>query len=120
MNSKTTIILFFLLFLSVNSSAEQVNESYTECKDGRVVTERDMKPECNLLSIPAREIDDKYIFAASYFNNTMNIILRENLVSEFAYQDVPFYIYKSFMNSDSKESYWENCINEIYDYEIVY
>ena len=115
-----TLILFSILSLNSYSLALEDNGSHVECIDDRVVTEEDENPECNLLSIPAREVTDPYVFAVSYFNYKMNIILRENIVSEFAYYDVPFYIYKSFMNSDSKEIYWEYCIKDVYKYELIY
>jgi len=118
--SSGILFLFILLLTSVYANAGEADESYTSCRDDTVVTEVDTNPECNLLSFPAREIDDPYVFAASYFNYKMNIILRENVVSEFAYLDVPYYIYKSFMNADSKETYWENCIKDKYNRELIY
>ena len=120
MKASAILILFILILTAGSSSAQQKNESSAGCSDDSVVTENDKKPECNLLSIPAREVDDEYIYAASYFNSRMNIILRENVVSEFAYSDVPYYIYKSFMNADSKESYWKNCIKDKYAYDFIY
>ena len=113
------LILLVLLLSAANSFALE-DQPVPSCRDDRVVTEKDEEPECNLLSIPAREIDDPYVFAASYFNYKMNIILRENVVSEYAYYDVPYYIFKSFMNSDSKESYWKYCIKDKFNYEIIY
>ena len=117
MKLKGILIIYILFILTVYSSAEQ---TYNSCVDKTVVTQTDTDPACNLLSIPAKEVTDPYVFAVSYFNSRLNLILRENVVSEFAYYDVPYYIYKSFMNAGSKESYWKNCIKDIYNYDVVY
>ena len=117
----TAILVFFTVVCSTGSaSAGQLREPGAGCKNDSVLSEKDTEPEYNLLSIPAREVNDPYILAVSYFNSVMNVILRENVVSEFSYSGVPYYIYKSFINAESKESYWKNCIKDIYDYEIIY
>ena len=114
------LIIVFSLPVAPVLSAEEPSQDYSVCIDSMVVAEGDASPDCNLLSIPAREVEDPFIQAISYFNSKMNVILLENIVSQYEYYDVPFYIYESFMNSVSKEEYWKECIEGFYNYSIVY
>ena len=72
------------------------------------------------MSFPAVSTDDPYFLAVSYFNSKMNLIVKENYVSQYEYIGVPFPIYKSFVYSANKKDYFENCIKDRYDALKVY
>ena len=116
-----SIILIFFLFITTSIAiSDPQPHDFSECIDSQIIAEQGINEDCNILSIPAREVEDPYVFAISYFNSKMNVIVDENLVSQYEYFDVPFYIYESFMNARSKEEYWKRCINGTYDYRLVY
>ena len=114
------ILIFFLLATTSLGLSDPRPGEYFNCIDSEIIAEQGINENCDILSIPAREVEDPYIFAISYFNSKMNVIVDENLVSQYEYFEVPFYIYESFMNAVSKEDYWNRCINGVYDYRLVY
>ena len=90
------------------------------CIDEQILSEPEKSPGHNLLSFPAVPTDDPYFIAASYFNNKMNIIVKEDYVSQYEYLGVPYTVYKSFLNSELKNDFFEKCIKDRYDALKVY
>ena len=114
-------LLIFLLFIICLFAETKVNSADNSlCIDEQILSEPERSPRYNLLSFPAVSTDDPYIIAASYFNNKMNIIVRENYVTQYEYSGVPYPVYKSFLNSEVIKEYFENCIKDYYEVSKVY
>jgi len=115
-----TLLLFLLLTIYVFAETIVHSADYSLCVDEQILSEHEKSPGYNLLSFPAVSTDDPYFLAASYFNNKMNIIVKENYVSQYKYLGVPYTVYKSFLNSEIKKDYFEECIKDRYDAIKVY
>jgi hypothetical protein len=114
-------LLIILLFIICVFAETKVNSGDNSlCIDEQILSEPERSPRYNLLSFPAVSTDDPYIIAASYFNNKMNIIVRENYVTQYEYSGVSYPVYKSFLNSEVKKDYYENCIKDYYEVSKVY
>lgn len=118
---KTILLFCFFLTVSTQLMAEELSGDYTtDCVDESIISEEDRSPDYNLLSFPAVSTDDPYIVAASYFNSKLSVIVREDFVSQYEYSNVPYYIYKSFINSGSVKDYYNRCIKNVYESVKVY
>ena len=115
---KLLIILPIIFFIFSVSNVK--SENNFPCIDEEILTETEKSPDYNLLSFPAVSTDDPYFLAVSYFNSKMNLIVKENYVSQYEYLGVPFPIYKSFLYSADKKDYFEKCIKDRYDALKVY
>jgi len=113
---KTLLIIF--LFLTTAAQAD--SGSNPLCIDEQILSEPEKSPAYNLLSFPAESTGDKYVIAISYFNNKMNIIVRENYVTQYEYSAVPFTVYKSFLYSEKKKDFYKKCIKDHYEVSKVY
>ncbi len=113
--------LIFLLFIFCIFAVNVVYsaENFT-CIDEEILSEQERSQKYNLLSFPAVPVDHPYIIATSYFNNKMDILVRENYVTHFEYSGVPYQVYKSFLNSEAKKDYYEKCIAGNYEVRKLY
>ena len=117
----TVLILILSLFLSAAFTYKEVSaETGPLCIDEGLLTEQEKNPGYNLLSFPAVSAGDPHILAVSYFNNKINIITRENYVTQYQYSGVPYTVYKTFLNSDDKKEYYNDCIKDRYEVIKVY
>ena len=112
------IFLFFIIYVFAETTVH--SQDNLSCVNEEILSEAEKNPGYNLLSFPAVSTDDPYFLAASYFNNKMNIIVKEDYVSQYEYLGVPYAVYKSFLNSEVKKDYFEKCIMDRYDALKVY
>ena len=119
---KTALIIILFITASLSLSAGLSHADYAaDCVNEKVLSENEKTPDYNFLSFPAIEVvDDPHILAISYFNSRLSIIVRENYVTQYEYLSVPYYIYKSFINSPSKNDYYKLCIKNVYESEKIY
>ena len=111
---------FFIIFLLLTTAAHADSVNNPLCIDEQILSEPEKTPAYNLLSFPAESTGDKYVIAISYFNNKMNIIVRDNYVTQYEYSGVPFKVYKSFLYSVDKKEFYRKCIKDHYEVLKVY
>ncbi len=116
-----TVIILLCLFSSLIVTGRLHSEEITPvCINEELLTGAEKTPVYNLLSFPAVSTGDPYVVAVSYFNNKINIITRENYVSQYQYSGVPYSVYKTFLNSEEKKDYYMRCIKDNYEVLKVY
>ncbi len=116
------LIFFICLFFTTASYAADTADNYGRllCINEDLLTEQEKGQEYDRLSFPAVSTGDPYILAVSFFNNKLYIITRENYVTQYEFKDVPFALYKTFINNKEKKGFYKSCIKDNYESIRIY
>lgn len=116
------LLIMLCLFLSTASFASDTTENNTRalCINEDILSEQEKDAAYDRLSYPAVSTGDPYILAVSYFNNKLYVITREDYASQYEFEDVPYSLYKTFINSDEKKDFYKRCIKDYYESARIY
>lgn len=116
------LLIMLCLFLSTASFASDTTENNTRalCINEDILSEQENDAAYDRLSYPAVSTGDPYILAVSYFNNKLYVITREDYASQYEFEDVPYSLYKTFINSDEKKDFYKRCIKDYYESARIY